>query len=216
MSGVEAFAVLGTIASIITIIDATQQVYDSARDAQGLPQAFREVAERLPIIRTTLASAQQSIDDQSLDEGAYEGVLQLAEACKEKAEKLDSIFHQACPSQGASDLERYYKAVKILGKGHKVEDLMRRMLEDVQLLACERGLRTATGVQQEQVLQAIQDISILPPSVPQEVLQETSYAASNYGLGTQHIAQGDASQYIAQDNARQYNSAGGAMHFGKD
>ena len=210
MSGVEAFAVLGVIGAIVAIIDGTQKVFESTRDSQGLPQAFREVARRLPIVRTTLNSAQQNTDGQNIDGSSYEALLQVAKACEEKAKKLDILFHQACPPHGASDIERYYKAVKSMGRGHKVEDLMKRILEDVQLLACERGLRTATGVQQEQLFQAIKDISALPPSVPEPKYKETTLAASNFGPGAQNIAQGD--QHIA----RQYNSAGGEMHFGKD
>lgn len=50
MSGAEAIAVLGVISSIISIIDGTKKVYDAATNARGLPEAFREVADRLPII----------------------------------------------------------------------------------------------------------------------------------------------------------------------
>lgn len=46
MSGAEGIAVLGVIASIITIIDGTKKVYDAATNPQGLPEAFREVANR--------------------------------------------------------------------------------------------------------------------------------------------------------------------------
>jgi hypothetical protein len=213
MSGVEAIAVLGVISSIISIVDGTKQVYDAATNAQGLPEAFREVAGRLPIVRNILGSAKQHIDKGDVDEDSCKGVKHVVEACEKKAKKLDELFHKAIPTDGASDLKRYYKAVKACGKGNEVENLMKGMLEDVQLLACEYGMKTATKAQQEQIAQAITEVSAVAPSVPEHVFQETGFTANNSGPGTQNNAQGE---YIAQGSARQYNSGGGPMNFGKD
>jgi len=54
MSGAEAILVLGVISSVISIVDGAKQAYDAAASAEGLPEAFREVAARLPIVRNTL------------------------------------------------------------------------------------------------------------------------------------------------------------------
>jgi hypothetical protein len=213
MSGAEAIVVLGVISSIISIIDGTKQIYDAATNAQGLPEAFRDVAGRFPIIRNILGSAKQHIDKGDVDEDSCKGVKHIVEACEEKAKKLDELFHKAIPADGASGLKRYYKAVKAYGKGNEVENLMKGMLEDVQLLACEHSMKTATKAQHEQIVQAITAVSAIPSSVPEHEFQETGFTANNSGPGTQYNAQGE---YIAQGNARQYNSAGGAMNFGKD
>jgi hypothetical protein len=49
---------------------------------------------------------------------------------------------------------------------------MKGMLEDVQLLACEHGMKTATQAQQEQIAQAITEVSTIAPSVPEQVFQK--------------------------------------------
>jgi len=213
MSGAEAIAVLGVISSIISLVDGTKQIYDAATNAQGLPSAFREVAGRLPIVENILGSAKQHIADGGVDEASCNGAKDIIEACKKKATHLDELFHKAIPADGASDVKRYWKAVKAYGKGNEVENLMKGMLEDVQLLACEHGMRTATKAQQEQITQAIEEVSAVAPSVPDEVFQDAGFSATNSGSGTQYNAQGE---YIAQGQARQYNTNGGAMHFGKD
>ena len=213
MSGAEAFAVLGLIGSIISIVDGTKQVYDAAANAQGLPEAFREVAGRLPVVRNILGSTQVNIDGGGVDNDSCKGVKPIAEACEKKAKKLDELFHKAIPADGASDLKRYYKAVKACGKGNEVENLMKGMLEDVQLLACEQGMKTATKIQQEQITKAITELSAVLPSVPEHVFQETGFTNTNYGSGTQYNAR---EEHIAQGNARQYISGGGSMNFGKD
>ena len=213
MSGAEAFAVLGVISAIISIVDGTKQVYDAATNAQGLPEAFHAIAGRLPIVRNILGSAKQHIHEGDVDEASCKGVKHVVEACEKKAKKLDTLFQKAIPKDGASDLERYYKAVKAYGKGNEVENLMKGMLEDVQLLACEHGIRTATKTEQEQIVKAVTEVSAVVPSVPEHVFQEIGFTNTNYGPGIQYNAQGE---YVAQGNARQYNSAGGAMSFGRD
>ena len=213
MSGAEAFAVLGLIASIISIVDGTRKVYDAATNAQGLPEAFCKVSGRLPIVENILGSTYQYIKGGKLNNDACKGVEQVAKACEENAKKLEELFHKTIPGDDASRLTRYIKAVKVVGKGGKVENLMKELLEGVQLLACERGMKTATEAQQEQIKEAIKEVSALLPSVPEHEFQETGFTNTNYGPGTQNNAQGEN---IAQGSARQYISGGGTMNFGKD
>ena len=214
MSGAEVIAVLGVISSIIAIVDGTKKVYDAATNAQGLPEAFREVAGRLPIVMDILDSTKQNIQESKVNHDMCRGMKHIVGACEEKAKKLEELFHKAIPPDGASDLKRYYKAVKALGKGSEVENLMKGMLEDVQLLACERGTKTATKAQQEQIIKAIVQVSAIPPSVPEHEFQDTGFTNAIYGSGaTQYNAQGEN---IAQGSARQYLSGGGTMNFGKD
>jgi hypothetical protein len=215
MSGAEAILILGVISSIIAIVDETKKVYDAATNTAGLPEAFREVAGRLPIVRNILDSAKQHIDDGNVNEVSCKGVKDVITACEKKATKLDELFREAIPADSASDLKRYYKAVKACGKGNEVENLMKGMLEDVQLLACEHGIKTASKAQQEQIAKAIIEVSAVSPSVPEHVFQETGFTAHNSGPGTQtnYNAQGE---YIAQGSARQFNAPGGTMYIGKD
>ena len=212
MSGAEVIAVLGVISSIISIVEGTKKIYDAATDVHGLPQAFREVAGRLPIVETTLDSTKHIVEKNDNNDSC-KGVKHIVEACEEKAKKLEELFRKALPADGTSGLKRYYKAATTWGKGNEVETLMKGMLEDVQLLACERGMKTATEAQQEQIIKAIAEVSVITPSIPEHELQEAGFTNTNPGSGTQYNAQGE---YIAQGDARQYISGGGAMSFGKD
>jgi hypothetical protein len=123
------------------------------------------------------------------------------------------LFHKAIPGEGASRLTRYYKAVKSYGKGNEVETLMKKMLEDVQLLACEHGLKTVTKAQKDEIAQAIEEVSEVTPSVPDDDATQPGLLATNTGSGTQNNAVGE---HIAQGEARMYVSGGGQMNFGKD
>jgi hypothetical protein len=229
MSGAETVAVLGVISSIISIIDGTKQVYDAATSAEGLPEAFREVAGRLPIITNILRAAEQCIKDGDITEESYKGVKQVIQACQDKAKKLEDLFRTVIPGENASRRERYLLAVKTLGKEKGVKKVMKGMLEDVHLLVGEHNIKITSGpqvdqilraisevsanTQLEQVTKAISEVSAISPSSPENGFQEPSFTANYSGSGSQYNAQGE---YIAQGNARQYNSGGGPMHFGKD
>jgi len=153
MAGAEAILVLGIISSIISIVDGTKQVYDAATNIEGLPEAFREVADRLPIVANILGSAKQYIN--SRDDESCKGVKPVVEACEKKAKTLDDLFRKVIPADCASRRKIYLSAVKTLGKGTQVEALMKGMLEDIQLLASEHGLRIGTKTEQEQLAKAI-------------------------------------------------------------
>ncbi|KFY68330.1 hypothetical protein V498_10663 [Pseudogymnoascus sp. VKM F-4517 (FW-2822)] len=212
MPGTEASLVLGAISSIIKLVDASKEVYDTATSTEGLPEAFREVAARLPIVANILGSANQCIDNGDVDEDSCKGVKNAIEACEIKARKLNELFCEVISADGASRLKRYRKAIKAYGKGNEVENLMKGILENVLLLTCERGLKTATSVQQDHVFKAIEEVLAIPSSMHESALQGTGFTVDNYGPGVQtnYIAQGEN---IAQGEARQYNSMGGDMNF---
>lgn len=180
---------------------------------QRTRRAFLKLFARSPIVENTLKSAKQNIEESKVNDDTCKGVKHTVEACQEKAKSLDKLFHKTIPADGASRLKQYYMAVKSLGRGSEVENLMKGMLEDVQLLSCERGMKTATKAQQEQIFKAIEELSAVSPSLPEHDFQETGFTNANYGSGTQYNAQGEN---IAQGSARQYMSGGGTMHFGKD
>lgn len=210
MSGAEAIAVLGLISSIIAIVGGTKQVFDAATNTEDLPEAFREAASRLPIVTNILNNSKQHIQEADISDDSCKGVKHIVDACEKKAKKLDDLFRKVIPGDGASRRERYISAVKTLGKGNEVEKLIKGMLEDIQLLACEHGLKIATKAQQELIAKAITEVSAVPLSVPEDA---PSFTANYSGSGTQYNAQGE---YIAQGSARQFNSAGGTMNFGKE
>jgi len=215
MSGPEAAAlVLGIISSVIAIVDGAMQVYNAAGNAQGLPEAFQEVAGRLPIVENILRSAHQQIKDGTVDNEACKGMIHIAEACQSKAKRLEVIFEKVLPEEDASRMERYLKAVRTLGKGNRVELLMKGMLEDVQLLADSHSMRAVTTEQAEQIVQALSDVSALPPSLDDRMLQEGSYSFINQGSGSQTNYQSHGPQYINPGSGKMYNAEN--MHFGGD
>ena len=191
MSGAEAIAVLGIISSIISIVDGTKQVYSAASNAKGLPEAFVEVANRLPVVETILESAKKHIEDNEADDEVCQRAKTVMEACKTKTEKLLKLFQKVVPADSASRTERYLAAVKTLGKGSRVETLMKGILEDVNLLAISNDLATETNERGKELTKAINDITALSPSLLEDANDEAGFTAIHSGSGAINQSKGD-------------------------
>ena len=194
MSGVEAGFVVGLISGVISIIEATKTVYDAAKDAKGQPEAFRQVAARLPLVIDILRSAKARA--QALDETAEEAVEHILKLCKEKAEKLQEIFQKVIRKDDDKWYDRYKKTLSTLGKEDKVECLMEGILKDIQVLACERLMGTATDAQVKEIKEAINQMKEMPSSLTDEarsVVQTHSGGGDNIGhSGSGNIYAGKA------------------------
>jgi hypothetical protein len=167
MSGAEAAGlVIGIISGIIAVIDATINVYDAATDASGLPEVFRDVAKRLPLVQKTLQAVQGYLE-RNPNDASCDGMKLVLEGCKEKANRLATIFEKVVPPADASRTERYLLATRNLGKGDTVESLMKGILDDVHLLTGNRITNLPTRAEIEGLIRAaMADVSAVPPSLP--------------------------------------------------
>ena len=211
MSGAEAITVLGVISSIISIIDGTKQTM-MLQQVHKAPRSFSRGSARLPIVQDILASAKRHIEVGYIDEDSCYGAKDVVEDCKMKAKKLEELFQKVIPADGASRAERYLSAVKTLGKGNRVEALMRGMLEDVQLLAINHGMTTVTDTQQKEVAEAIKELAALPPSIPEHATEGSGFTAIHSGSGSINQAQGD--QYNNPGSGQIYHAQ--SMTFGSN
>ena len=213
MSGAEAVAILGIISSVISIVDGTKQVYDAASNTNGLPEAFREVATRLPIVRDILDSAKQHIREGDTNEDSYKAAKNVVEDCQSKAQNLEKLFQRVIPADGASRAKKYLSAVRTLGKGNRVETLMKGMLEDLQLLAINHGMIPETDTREKELARAIEEVAALQPSLTEHATDETGFIANHSGSGAINQAQGyqfnnPGSGHIYQAQSMNFGSNG--------
>ncbi|KAN0117092.1 putative beta transducin-like protein [Hyaloscypha variabilis] len=211
MSGAEAGFVVGLISAVISIIEAAKTVYDAAKDAKGQPEAFRQVAARLPLVIDIIRSATRKI--QSLEETAQEALEHIVKSCKAKAEKLHEIFQKVIRKDDDKWYDRYKKALGTLWKGDKVECLMEGILKDIQVLACERLMGTATEAEEKEIEEAIKQMDGMPSSLQDEagdaLHQQHSGSGDNIG------ATGEAVLNLHKGTGDQYhNEIAGDAHFG--
>ncbi|KAM5445021.1 hypothetical protein MferCBS31731_000480 [Microsporum ferrugineum] len=151
MSGAEVGLVLGLISSVITIIHATQQVYEAIKDTKGLPASFKQSASKLPLISKLLEDAEKYVETVA-DEATQPTFMPTLENCKLQATRLHELFANVMLEKDDSRLDRYIKAARTIGKSSQIEELMNEVLNDLQLIAVIfpknfklDGLQVATG-----------------------------------------------------------------------
>jgi hypothetical protein len=224
MSGAEAITVLGLISSVITIIETSRDLYDAASSVEGLHEAFRAVSQNIPLVLNILRDCkkvqEQTDRDYSLTtdadqkrevEESSRAVEPLIKACQENAKRLQEIFEKVVPDDDASWVERYKKAAHAVmpGKKRKVEDLMKEILEKLQLLHTSRFFKGENEQKNEkkskELETAINQLSELPPSLPEDEGRYSHHGSGamfiNPGLGTQHNY-----NQSGTSNSNQYNA----------
>ncbi|OBT95231.2 hypothetical protein VE01_07574 [Pseudogymnoascus verrucosus] len=192
MSGAEAGLVLGTISAIISIIDATKKVYEAVEDEVGLPTNFKKSATKLPLILKLLEHAEEYVNNET-DESIKAAFTPTLEDCKVQAIQLQELFEKVMPGEGDSRWDRYMKAARTIGEGGRVESLVGRILDDLQLLAT-RFPEVTTSRGKDQLATAIEEVTKMEPSLPDGFEQTPAYA--HYGSGAQNVHLGGGNQYI--------------------
>lgn len=213
----EVGAVLGIISAVIAIVDGTKKVYDAASDAQGLPEAFREVSARLPLIKDTLKSVREHVEDGNADAESCKAIASVIARGQEKAAKLDALFQKVMPAGDASWHERYWKAAKAMGKGSRVEDLMKGLLEDVLLITSRLGLDNAKHFDVEKLKEAISVISEIEPTIPDAELESPAFTNNNFGSGpmTNNNVMGDMKNQSNYGSGDQYQAENQTFNISK-
>lgn len=157
MSGIEAAGLaLGIISAIISIIDATHQVYEAVKDEAGLPTNFKRSATKLPLISKLLEDAERYV--KAADEATRAAFTPTLEDCKSQAIQLQELFNKVMPEVGKSRWNRYVKAARTIGKGDRVENLVEGILDDLQLLAT-RYPEVAFLRTKEQLANAVEEVT---------------------------------------------------------
>jgi hypothetical protein len=128
--------VIGGISAIITLLDASINVYDSARNDMKLPEPFEPVLRRLPVILHILQACENDLerDKDSMHSDVCEALGNILDACSEKIRNLREIFEMVIPGERDTWEKRYAKVIRRLGKGNKVEELMASLTQDVQVI----------------------------------------------------------------------------------
>jgi hypothetical protein len=215
MTGVgEASLVLGIISSIISIIDATKQVYEAVEDEGGLPKNFKKSATKLPLISKLLEDAEKYVETVA-DEAKKIAFKPTLEHCQLQATHLQELFTKVMPDEDDSRLDRYVKAARTIGKGGCVEELVRGILDDLQLMAINFP-EVTTLRSKEQLAKAIEEVSKMESSLPNGFEDAPEFA--HYGSGAQNNNIGSGTQSNNNSTGNQNNGPGqqfiGTNHIG--
>ncbi|KAK3346563.1 hypothetical protein B0T25DRAFT_552317 [Lasiosphaeria hispida] len=201
MSGAE---VIGVISAIVAILDAATKVYAAAKDASGLPSSFRSAAQRLPLVMDTLRAAKDGLKPTAAED-SYSSLVLVLESCEKKARSLQKVFQLVAPAPGASTPRRVATAMRALNKSKKVDELMKGIMDDIQLLAGNHAINSATRAQINDLTKAVESASASAVQISKHRSPRLHGSIVNYGDGAQTIHNGVGSQNITTGGAPQFN-----------
>ena len=204
MSGLE---VIGGISAVVSIIDASIKIYNSARKDLKLSEAFEAVGHRLPIILDTLQTCKSHLEpiQGSMPADVCEALQQILDACDQKAGKLREIFEKVIPGGHDGWEKRYLKVFKRLGKGNKIEELMISITEDVQLIINNHAVKSAKPEHIAKLDDIIREMKSVKSSMPEEESPGMKFNSGG-GAQTNNVNSGSGQQI-------NNNAAAGSQHF---
>lgn len=193
MSGAE---VLGIISSTISIIDAIVQICGAIRDASGLPPAFRNVLQQMPLLKGTLKAAQQGMEN-GASEGSHDTLKRTLEGCQTKVNSLEKLFQAVIVQPGASRTTRYTSAIRSFGKEHRVEELMDSISIDMQILTANHAFQTVKTSQIQGLVTGMRDAM--------NSFSSPCCSITNYGTGPQSIHSSTGDLNFNNGSGSQFN-----------
>jgi hypothetical protein len=185
-----------SIPDTIANIKATTEHYKIVYDDKDLPKAFHEAGRGLLLIQNALETAEPEL----CENGLVDGQASALEACNRKSKQSESVIREVVAEQKLSRYVRYKSAVQEKGEGHKLEVLIRGMMQDVCNLAENNMVKAVTEQQIQGLRDAMDKLSKMEPSVPSEdsghtfSSHDTSHQFNAIG-GTQNNNPGNGNQF---------------------
>lgn len=162
----------------------------------------------MPLLRDTLQASQTGLE-QGEEKASYAALEQILESCKEKVASLEKIFRAVMVAPGASKPERYAAAIRTLGKGRRLEELMGDIVDDMHLLTSNYAVKAATRSQVKELSAQMQNSSVV--SLGRSPVYST---IANYGIGSQNIHSGNGDMSVITGSGAQLNGTfEGPFHF---
>ncbi len=199
MSGAE---LIGIISGIVAILDAAVKVCGAVKDASGFPPIFRAAAQRLPLVMDTLRAVRDGLAP-TVDQASYTSMMLVLEGCEKKVYSLHKTLELVTSTPGTPTPRRVATTLRTLGKGKKVESLMKGIVEDIQLLAGSHAVNAPTRAQIRDLTKAVEQGS---STTSEAVIRRHSTRLSivNYGPGPQSTHNGTGHQTINTGEAPQF------------
>ena len=164
----EAVAIVELVASIAGLVDLSIKVISRLRDfsskASEIPESFRSLSTRLPLLTEAVQNIQSQAEAGSLSESSTTALKGVVEDTFEQVATVQTSLSKILPSDGASKLERALKALKSLSKEDKIQQTLETIHKNCDILVLYQTTRHADT--SDRILAAVSKLSLNPPQLP--------------------------------------------------
>lgn len=161
----EAAAVVGLVASIASLFDLSAKVASRLRDftskSSDIPESFRSLSTRLPLLTATLQHIQSQVEAGHLPENITRALDAVAHNTSEQISTVQTSLSKILPSDAASKLERALKALKSRAKEDKVQQALEKIYRNNDTLVLYQTTRHVDAG--DRILETLSKLSIIAP-----------------------------------------------------
>jgi len=177
----EAVAVVGLVASIASLIDLglkiTTRLHDFTTRTSEVPESFRSLEKRLPLLTSTLRPIQQQADAGRLSLEVSNSLRSLTQL-----QVVEKCLSQITPPSDASRLRRAVKALQSLTKDGEIRVAVERIQQDIDFLVLHQtSQHVDVG---DQILAALAQLQLGPVPTP-SLLPHRGHVVGNVAVHDQ-------------------------------
>lgn len=160
----EAVAIIGLVASIASLVDLSAKVisglYDITSKSSEVPESFRSLSTRLPLLTATLQHIQSQAEDGRLPDDVTKALKTVIDDTFKQVSDIQIPLSKVLSSDGASRLERVLKVLKSLAKEDKVQRALEKIYRNNEILILHQTTRHIdTG---DRILEALLKLNMIP------------------------------------------------------
>lgn len=134
----EAVAAVGLIASIGSLIDlgvkVASRIHEFNSKTSDVPEEFRRLAQRLPLLNPTLRLIQRQAEARNLSAEVSAALRSLIESTLTQLEVVETCLLKVTPPSDASHIRRTIKALRSLTKDSEIQLMIGRIHKDIDIL----------------------------------------------------------------------------------
>ncbi len=163
----EAIAIVGLVASIASLMDLSAKVvprlYDFTSKSTDIPESFRSLWIRLPLLTATLQHIQSQAEAGYVPDDVTKALKAVVDNTSEQVSTVQICLSKVLPSDAASRLERALKALKSLAKEEQVQQALEKIHKNNDILILYQTTRhVGTG---DRILEELSKLNVAPPAL---------------------------------------------------
>ncbi|KAL9034209.1 MAG: hypothetical protein Q9214_007147 [Letrouitia sp. 1 TL-2023] len=164
----EAVAIVGLVASIASLVELSAKVlsrlHDFTSKSSEVPESFRSLSTRLPLLTATLQYIQSQAEDSRFPDSVTKALKAVIDDTSRQISDIQISLSKVLPLDGASKLERALKALKSLAKEDKVQQALEKIYRNNEILVLHQTTwHIDTG---DRILEALSKLSVTPATLP--------------------------------------------------
>jgi len=158
--------IVGLVAAIASLVDLSTKVISRLQDftskSSDVPESFRSLWIRLPLLTATLRYIQSQAETGRLPDDVTNALKAVVDNTSEQVSTVQICLSKVLPSDGASKLERALKALKSLAREDKIQQALEKIHKNNDLLVLHQTTRHVdTG---DRILEELSRMSVAPPA----------------------------------------------------